>query len=136
MRAKPVYEIDGEKFSTEEEFYAEVGRKIIPGASWGQNMDAFNDILRGGFGTPEGGFVLRWKNSSRSRERLGYPETVRQLEIMLTRCHPAHRSRVSAELASARNGEGPTVFDTLVEIILVHGRAGTEAEDGVELKLE
>src|SRR5262245_39633780 len=52
---------------------------LIPGAAWGRNLDAFNDILRGGFGTPEGGFVLQWINSALSRERLGYPETVRRL---------------------------------------------------------
>ena len=41
------YEIDGEHFSTLEAFYE------------GRNLDAFNDILRGGFGTPDEGFVLR-----------------------------------------------------------------------------
>jgi Barstar (barnase inhibitor) len=57
-----------------------VSQPLIPGAKWGHNLDAFNDILRGGFGTLEGGFILRWKNSTVSRERLGYPETVRQLD--------------------------------------------------------
>ena len=71
--AKVVYEIDGRDFSTLDEFYQVVSRVLIPGAQWGQNLDAFNDILCGGFGTPEGGFVLRWKNSAVSRERLGYP---------------------------------------------------------------
>lgn len=71
MRTKPTYEIDGRDFSTLEEFYEVVSRVLIPGAEWGHNLDAFNDILRGGFGTPDGGFVLRWKNSDRSRECLG-----------------------------------------------------------------
>jgi RNAse (barnase) inhibitor barstar len=78
---KTVYQIDGNNFSTLKEFYAEISRVLIPGASWGHNLDAFNDILRGGFGTPEGGFILRWKNSKESRQRLGYAETVRQLEL-------------------------------------------------------
>lgn len=42
----------------------------------GPKLDAFNDILRGGFGTPEGGFVLRWARSEISRKNLSYPETV------------------------------------------------------------
>jgi RNAse (barnase) inhibitor barstar len=71
MQPKPVYEIDGSQFSTLEGFYDKVSQVLIPGANWGRNLDAFNDILRGGFGTPEGGFVLRWKNSKLSRERLG-----------------------------------------------------------------
>ncbi len=57
------YEIDGTNFSNLDGFYAEIGRVLIPGVYWGRNLDAFDDILRGGFGTPEEGFVLVWKNS-------------------------------------------------------------------------
>jgi hypothetical protein len=132
---KPVYEIDGHDFLTLEGFYAVVSRVLIPGASWGHNLDAFNDILRGGFGTPEGGFVIRWINSSLSRTRLGYPETVRQLEKRLTRCHPTNRESVGEDLELARQRIGPTVFDWLIEIIEVHCAGGSEEEDGVELIL-
>jgi len=105
---KVVYEIDGRDFATLEEFYGVVGRVLIPEAKWGRNLDAFNDILRGGFGTPEGGFILRWKNSAVSRERLGYAETVRQLDPRLTRCHPSNRQAVGQELDRARLGVGRT----------------------------
>ena len=134
--AKVVYEIDGRDFSTLKEFYDVISRVLIPGAEWGHNLDAFNDILRGGFGTPEGGFVLRWKNSDVSRERLGYPETVRQLERRLTSCHPLNRQRVSEDLQRAKDSVGPTVFDWLVEIIQFHSASGAEDADGVELVLE
>ncbi|QDU23231.1 Barstar (barnase inhibitor) [Urbifossiella limnaea] len=133
--SKEVYEIDGCEFATLQEFYEVVGRILIPGAEWGHNLDAFNDILRGGFGTPDGGFVLRWANSAVSRERLGYPDTVRQLERRLTRCHPTNRDLVGADLERARHSVGPTVFDWLVEIVEVHGAGGGEEEDGVELVL-
>ena len=133
--AKSVYEIDGCDFATLEEFFDAVSRVLIPGAERGHNLDAFNDILRGGFGTPKDGFVLRWKNSTVSRERLGYPETVRQLEGRLTRCHPSCRQRVAEDLERARQHAGPTVFDWLVEVIEVHGPGGAEQEDGVELVL-
>ena len=73
------FEIDGDLFSTLEQFYDEISRVLVPGAEWGRNLDAFNDILRGGFGTPDGRFKLVWMNASASREALGYPETVRQL---------------------------------------------------------
>src|SRR3954465_3701915 len=109
--------IDGYEFSTLEGFYDQVSLRIIPGAEWGRNLDAFNDILRGGFGTPEDGFILKWKNSQVSRARLGYPETVRQLESRLARCHPSNRESVSNYLQEARNGIGPTVFDWLIEIL-------------------
>ena len=55
QQSKLVYEIDGLEFHTLEEFYDVVSRVLIPNAYWGRNLDAFNDILRGGFGTPEGG---------------------------------------------------------------------------------
>lgn len=133
---KPSYEIDGSKFSTLEEFFEEVSSILVPSAEWGKNLDVFNDILRGGFGTPEGGFVLKWRNSKLSRERLGYIETVRQLERRLQRCHPSNREYVSGDLANAKKGIGPTVYDWLVEIISVHCAGGEEQEDGIELVLE
>jgi RNAse (barnase) inhibitor barstar len=129
------YEIDGARFSTMEEFFDEVSRVLIPGLFWGHNLDAFNDILRGGFGTPEEGFLLVWKNSSISQQRLGYPETARQLELRLSRCHPSNRDHVAKDLQSALRDEGRTVFDWLVEIIRVHGLGGEEEEDKVELIL-
>jgi hypothetical protein len=99
------------------------------------NLDGFNDVLRGGFGTPEEVFTIRWKNREISRQRLGYPETVRQLELRLAQCHPANRARVSQDLEQARAKQGPTVFEWLTEIIRDHGPGGSEAEDGVHLLL-
>jgi RNAse (barnase) inhibitor barstar len=130
---KAVYEIDGRDFATLGEFFGVVSRVLIPAAEWGHNLSAFDDILYGEFGTPEGGFVLRWKNASVSRERLGYPETVRQLELRLTRATGAARRCVAEDLEQARQGIGPTVFDWLVDIIESHG--GPERQDGVELIL-
>ena len=130
-----VFEVDATRFSTLEEFYAEVSRVLIPGSDWGHNLDAFNDILRGGFGTPDGGFTLRWRDHALSVERLGYAETVRQLERRLARCHPSNRASVMQDLALAERREGPTVFDWLIEIIRRHGQGGEEATDGVVLIL-
>jgi RNAse (barnase) inhibitor barstar len=130
------YEIDGHRFATLEQFFEEVSRVMIPGAKWGHNLDAFNDILGGGFGTPEEGFTLRWENHAVSKTNLGYPETVRQLELRLARCHPTNRPHVAQELARARAQQGPTVFDWLVEIIRDHGPGGRQAADNVELVLD
>jgi len=129
------YEIDGSRFSTLEEFYDEIQR-VLSLEHWGRNLDAFNDILRGGFGTPEDGFALRWKNRQISRERLGYAETVRILEEGLRKCHPTNVAPVRAELEEAWLGSGSTVFDWLVQIIRIHGEGGREAQDNVTLLLE
>jgi RNAse (barnase) inhibitor barstar len=66
-------EIDGAHFSNLDGFYDEVSKILEPDIFWGRNLNAFNDILRGGFGTPEGGFVLVWKNHKVS-ERLPFYE--------------------------------------------------------------
>ena len=135
MSLRTKYEIDGTRFSTLEEFFDEVSRVVIPDVLWGHNLDAFNDILRGGFGTPEEGFVLVWKHSDVSRKNLSYQETMRQLQLRLARCHPSNREVVARDLDSAIRNEGSTVFDWLVEIIRVHGPGGDEAEDNIELDL-
>jgi RNAse (barnase) inhibitor barstar len=129
-------ELDGLRITTLEQFYDEVSRALIPNVFWGRNLDAFNDILRGGFGTPDEGFDLVWQNHAAAREHLGHRETARQLELRLTRCHPLNRKHVAEDLARARTGEGPTVFDWLIEIIREHGAGGQEATDAVRLVLE
>jgi RNAse (barnase) inhibitor barstar len=130
------YVLDGRRITSLESFYDEVSSTLIPGAWWGENLDAFNDILRGGFGTPEDGFVIRWQHSNVSKANLGYPETARQLEKMLQRCHPTNRDSVKAKLHLAEQEVGETVFDWLVEIIRDHDAGGEQSEDQVRLILE
>jgi hypothetical protein len=132
---KPIIEIDGARFDTLEGFWDEVSAHLIPGFEWGRNFDAFNDILRGGFGTTDGGFKLRWLNFQRSRELLGYVETLRWLEGKIQHCHPENVEIVKREIELARRSEGPTVLDIILVIIRIHGPGGSEARDGVELEL-
>jgi RNAse (barnase) inhibitor barstar len=65
------FEIDGSKFSTLERFFEEFSAQVIPEATWGKNFDALDDVLYGGFGTPEEGYALRWKSSVISKRTLG-----------------------------------------------------------------
>ena len=130
-----VYEIDGTRFSTLEEFYGEIDR-VLGLSNWGRNLDALDDVLQGGFGTPDEGFTIRWKNHTLSRERLGYPETVRQLKLRLEHCHAANRVLVSKDLEMAQVHQGQTVFDWVVTIIRDHGRGGKQEQDTVELLLD
>jgi RNAse (barnase) inhibitor barstar len=121
--------IDGGRFDTLEGFWDEVSRVLVPGnVSWGRNLDALRDVLRGGFGTPDTPYRLVWRDAAKSRRDLGYGETARQLELRLGRAHPDNHTAIQAELAAARRGEGPTVFDWLRGIF--------DEADGVELVLE
>ncbi len=109
--------IDGKNFCTLEEFYDEVGKVLIPGQKWGKNLDAFNDILYDWIDIPDEEVIIKWINSDVSKERLGYIETVRQLELRLQKCHPTNRNHVWRELERAKQLKGPTVFDWLVDIL-------------------
>lgn len=135
MLIMKTYRIDGKRFSSLEGFYKEISRVLVPGVYWGHNLDAFNDILRGGFGTPDEGFALIWENSETSKRSLGYPEAVRHLQQRLESCHPSNRHSVEAQLRDAENYGGDTVFDWLVEIIRVHSTGGEEASDNIVLEL-
>ncbi len=130
------FTLDGTAFRTLEEFAAHFSLQVLNGYEWQGNLDAFNDILRGGFGTPDDGFEIVWLHSDESRKQLGYLETVRQLELRLSRCHPDNRSAVTAELHAARSGRGSTVFDWIVELLRIHGPGGGEQEDNVRLTLQ
>jgi barstar (barnase inhibitor) len=84
---------------------------------FGRNLDAFADCLSGGPGMPEDDdFAVEWRDHEVSRQHLGYAETVRQLEIRLSLCHPTNKPAVRADLENAHAGRGPTVFEWLVEI--------------------
>jgi hypothetical protein len=130
----PVLVIDGALFSDLDGFAREFSR-LLCNYTWRGSLDAFNDLLRGGFGTPANGWVLRWLDSESSRAALGYEATIRRLEQLLLTCHPSNRLTIEAWISSARRGEGPTLFDEIVEIIRDHGPGGSESEDGVVLEL-
>ena len=126
--------IDGARFEDLRGFAREFS-SLLTDHRWRGSLDAFDDILCGGFGTLEDGFVLRWLNSDRSRDRLGWPATVAWYEQTLTTCHPSNRPHLSSKLDEARVQRGTTLFDWLVEIIETHGPGGDEAEDNVHLEL-
>jgi RNAse (barnase) inhibitor barstar len=67
-------EINGNNFSNLTEFYDEVERKMTNGLNWkiGRNLDAFEDVLSGGFGVQEveENYELKWLNSKKSKTEL------------------------------------------------------------------
>lgn len=124
--------IDGTRFSTLVEFYDEVERKLTKGLGWkiGRNLDAYNDVLRGGFGVHEYGeaIVIHWIHSEVSRQHLGQAATEKYTEAMLGTCHPDNIPYVQEELEKVRKGEGQMLFDLIVEI--------TTGQEHVTLLLE
>lgn len=117
---KKIYTIDGRNIESLESFYEEISRKLIPNVDWGHNLDAFNDILHGDFGTPEEGFVLVWENSNLTKEKLSYPETVKWLKKKLDLAHLSNRDSLLREIENAENQRGQTLFNIIVDIIQSH----------------
>jgi RNAse (barnase) inhibitor barstar len=68
---RPEVIIDASQFSDLAGFAKHFSEVALRGQHrWNGNLDAFNDILRGGFGTPEGGFTMVWRNHQKSRQDL------------------------------------------------------------------
>ena len=124
--------IDGDNFSTLMGFYDEIETKLTKGLDWkiGRNLDAFNDVLRGGFGVHEyeESIRIKWLNAGKSKEDLGQAETIKYIEEKLKRCHPTNIPSVEKDLELAKEGKGETLFDVIVDIAREH--------ENIELKLE
>ena len=90
--------LDGTRFSDMEGFYDEIDRLLTKGLDWetGHNLDAFNDLLRGGFGVHEYGEPIRikWTNYRKSKKDLGDQMLLRILEIMLDCDETGHQCTV------------------------------------------
>jgi hypothetical protein len=57
------------------------------------------------------------------------------MERLFLTCHPSNRPGIEDRIRRARRGQGPTLFDEIVEIIREHGPGGNESEDGIVLEL-
>ena len=66
--------INGNKFGTSKSFYKYVEEIFTSDLSWetGKNLDAFNELLEGGFGQHDEGEIItvKWINMASSREKL------------------------------------------------------------------
>lgn len=123
--------IDGSHFSDMEGFYDEVIKVFTRDADgMGRNLNAFNDMLRGGFGVFEYGtpITVKWLNADKSRNDLGYEATVLQYEKALGKCPDENKAFIQEKLADARNGRGETLFDVIVGIILDNEDSGHDCE--------
>ncbi len=128
---KPSYTIDGLRCR---DFAATVGEfNRVFGRWWGDgywdgHLDVFNDIID----WPNDGeaYTLVWSESEAAREQLGHQAMARWLRTKLGQCIPGApaQRQWQRELEDAERGRGPTLFDSLVEIIREHPQ--------IELRLE
>ena len=115
----PTYIIDGSKAHTWPEIVASINA-FIPNSEWqGNSLDALDDILYGGYGTPDK-FIVIWKASEVSRKTLGLTETLAHFKNMPALQH--------LDAAGQMNPRSKTLFEVLVEIF--------EGHDNIEFRLE
>ncbi len=105
-------------------FYDEVNRAFMSGENWeiGPSLDAFNDLLYGGFGAIHGkeAVELIWLDIVVSRKALGYEATKSYLEEKLKPDSPFNKIMFQEKLMALEAGTGETYFDIVMTIIAEH----------------
>jgi hypothetical protein len=119
-KGKPHFSLSGTRCRSFPDFVAEINATLFYHHPWQGNLDALNDMLAGGFGTPEQGFILEWNDSLLASTYLGFRETIRLLEQRLETCHPANTERVRQDIRRAAEQRGTTIFDWMVDIFVSH----------------
>ena len=126
--ARRIFIIDGNKFNDIESFYNEIDKLLTKDLNWktGHNLDAFNDLLRGGFGVHEYGEPIhfKWINFQRSQEILGNEATIIYLESILSTYHYSNKEFIHSKINNLRTGTGKTFLDEIIEIILLPSDSG------------
>jgi hypothetical protein len=118
--AGTVVDLDGRLVDGLLAFFCAIGEAINgPAGYFGQQLNGFADCAMGGFGI-ERPWTLHWHESKFAREALGYPETIRhQRELLESGTFVDEEARAVAvsDLAAMLSNEGPTLFDTIVDIL-------------------
>ncbi|WP_293916202.1 MULTISPECIES: ribonuclease inhibitor [unclassified Sphingobacterium] len=116
--------IDGNNIHDICSFYEEINRVFMAGEDWkiACSLDAFNDLLYGGFGIlhklehPR----LIWTGIDKSKAALGYDATRAYYQQKIDAGPVFNTSFFEHKLAELREGKGQTYFDILLEIIADH----------------
>ena len=116
--------INGDNFVDLESFYDEIDRVFTKDLEWdtGHNLDAFNDLLRGGFVVYEYGeqIKLTWKNISKSKGDLGLETTKKWYEQIIEQNKIENQQYFKDKLKELTEDNGQTLFDIILEIISGH----------------
>ena len=121
---KQIITINGNNFSDLESFYDEIDRVLTKDLDWetGHNLDAFNDLLRGGFGIYEyeEPIKLTWENISKSKSDLGLEATKKWYERKISENKTINQQFFKDKLKELTENNGQTLFDIILEIISEH----------------
>ena len=105
-------------------FYAEINRVFMTNEEWkiGQSLDAFNDLLYGGFGEVPAGAPLRliWRNIEVAERSLGKDATSEFYFAKLNNPTVYNAAFAKEKLDELERGEGQTFYQIVREIIADH----------------
>ena len=117
-------EIEGNSINDIASFYEEINRVFMAEESWliGHSLDAFNDLLFGGYGALQGtqSVDLVWHHIDHSRQALGDQTTRVYYLDKLRPGSPYNKELVEEKLAALESGRGETYFDLIMTIIGDH----------------
>ncbi|MCA6068073.1 ribonuclease inhibitor [Chryseobacterium sp. RG1] len=112
---KKITVIDGSHFSDLKGFYEEFSQLFMKDEDWKVGtLDGFDDIL---YGVETD---ITWKNSQKSKEDLGFDVTKEFYENKIKQGKPFNVKLIQQKLDELIEGNGPTLFEILIEIIESH----------------
>lgn len=116
--------IEGRNIHGIASFYDEINRVFMADEDWklGPSLDAFDDLLYGGYGALKGDapVILIWRQMEMSREHLGLAATRTHYLTKLDDPERFNIERIRSDLDTLEREGGPTYFDIVQEIIASH----------------
>ena len=116
--------LDGSRIHDIPSFYDEVNHVFMQGADFtlGPSLDAFNDLLHGGYGAIRGNepICLKWLHFEKNKEDLGVAATIAFYRAKLEQPETFNSEWARRKLRELERGEGQTYMDILLEIIGEH----------------
>lgn len=116
--------IEGKSIHNISSFYKEINRVLMYNEDWqiGDSLDAFNDLLYGGFGVlgEYSQVDMIWADIDFSREALSYNTTKLYYLEKLKPDSVFNKGYFEQQLNELEAGTGKTYFDIVMEIITEH----------------
>ena len=116
--------IEGKNITDIATFYQEINRVFMSNENWkiAPSLDAFNDLLYGGFGAIDSkeSTTLIWKNFEENRKTLGLKTTKKFYESKLTAPEIYNINFVKGKITALESSNGSTYFEIILEIISDH----------------
>jgi|SRR3989338_2760875 len=108
--------IEGNNFKDFNGFYDEIGLKFNCKGWLGKNLVAFDELLY----LHTGPVVVKWMSSNKSKNDLGYAETIEYYKNNLVKVHRNNKKAAVEKLELAKNNEGKTLFEEVMSVFKNH----------------